>query len=543
MENLDLSKYLDIALRRKYWFIIPFLVSLLGGGYYTLVTPKIYQAETLILVQPQKVPEQYVRSLVDASIEERLKTISQQVTSRTNLEAIIKNHQLYNQAEMILDQKVELFRKRITVNVGKGGRGGNTFTLAFKDSNPKKAADVTNTLASNFISENLTIRESQAIGTSTFLGDELESVRAQLIKKEELLKEYRQKYMGAMPEHLQANLNILGRLQMQMDQLNSNLIAAENRKLLIQKQISEAEMMRKQLTSTGLPNPLIDIESADSAQGKASGELDVMKKQLALLEVRYKENYPDVKRLKNMIAKKEAADSKAEAEAAEQKSDPEKAEAGRMETEPVMPMMDDLLKPQLQQINGEIKDLRDKIQKVLAQTDLYQKRAEDTPQREQELISLTRDYDNLKRLYESMLNRKLESDIALSMEKKQKGEQFRVIDPAKVPDLPKEPDVGKILFLVLILGLGLGAGLAYLMEMMDTSFGTPEGLEKGLQLPVLISMPIRFTDRELKRQRLKEILMAASVSVGFVLSAAGIVLSVKGVEGTLGYIKNLLAKV
>lgn len=543
MENLDLSKYLDIVLRRKYWVIIPFLVSLLGGGYYTLVTPKIYQAETLILVQPQKVPEQYVRSLVDASIEERLKTITQQVTSRTNLEAIIKNHQLYNQGEMILDQKVELFRKRIVVNVGKGGRGGNIFTLAFKDNHPKKAADVTNTLASNFISENLTIRESQAIGTSTFLSDELDSVRAQLIKKEELLKDYRQKYMGAMPEHLQTTLSVLSRLQMQLDQLSSKLIDAENRKLIIQRQISESERMQKQLAGTGIQGSLVEIEPMGSSQDKASGDIEAMKKQLALLEVKYKENHPDIKRLKNMIAKKEAADSKADAEAAEQKVEPEKSGAGGMETGLVMPMMDDLLKPQLQQIDTEIKDVKDKTQKTQLQIDSYQRRVEETPQREQELISLTRDYENLKRLYESMLNRKLESDIALSMEKKQKGEQFRVIDPAKVPDLPIEPDLKKILLLTIVLGLGLGGGIAYFMEMTDTSFGTPEVLEKDLKLPVLMSMPIRFTDRELKRRRLKKILMAGSVSVGFVLSAAAMVLSIKGVEGTLGYIKNLLGRV
>jgi uncharacterized protein involved in exopolysaccharide biosynthesis len=271
MQPLDLTSYLDIVVRRKYWIIIPFLGSLLAGIYYVLITPKIYQAETLILVQPQRVPQEFVRPLVDTNIEDRLRTISQQVTSRTNLESIIKNHQLYD-PEMLIDSKVELFKKRITINVGKGGRAGNTFTILFKDSSAKKAADVTNTLASNFISENLTIRESQAIGTSSFLSDELESVRANLIKKEEQLKEYRQKFMGGMPEHLQTNLSVLSRFQMNLDQLSSKLIDAENRKLIVQRQASEYERMQKQMAGAGNFNSLIEF-GPGGPENSASGEI------------------------------------------------------------------------------------------------------------------------------------------------------------------------------------------------------------------------------------------------------------------------------
>ena len=90
MESFDIAKYIEIALRRKYWIIIPFLASLLGGLTYFLITPKVYRAETLILVQPQRVPEDYVRSIVSVSVEDRLRTIDQQVRSRTNLERIIE---------------------------------------------------------------------------------------------------------------------------------------------------------------------------------------------------------------------------------------------------------------------------------------------------------------------------------------------------------------------------------------------------------------------------------------------------------------------
>jgi hypothetical protein len=165
---------------------------------------------------------------------------------------------------------------------------------------------------------------------------------------------------------------------------------------------------------------------------------------------------------------------------------------------------------------------------------------EETPNREQELVSLKRDYSNLMKLYNSLLNRKLEAEIALSMEKKQKGEQFRVIDPARVPSVPIKPDVRKTILISLVLGLGLGAGIAYLVEMMDTSYKTPGEVEKELQLPILVSMPIRYSQSELRHIKIKKALIFASVTVGFILSAVGIVFATKGVDKTVEFLKKIL---
>ncbi len=174
---------------------------------------------------------------------------------------------------------------------------------------------------------------------------------------------------------------------------------------------------------------------------------------------------------------------------------------------------------------------------------LHQKRVDATPQREQELLSLNRDYDNLKNLYNSMLNRKLEAEIAVSMERKQKGEQFRVIDPAKIPESPVEPDMKKILMLTLVLGLGLGGGLAYLVEAVDTSYKNPQELEKELELPVLVSVPIRFTKKELKMAKIKEAVAYGSICAGFVFSAIAIVVGVKGVDKTVELVRGLVEKI
>jgi len=194
---------------------------------------------------------------------------------------------------------------------------------------------------------------------------------------------------------------------------------------------------------------------------------------------------------------------------------------------------------QQRDIELDIASTRAEIRKVQGEMGAYQKRVEDTPKREQELFSIQRDYENLKSLYDSLLKRKLEADIAVSMEKKQKGEQFRVIDPAKIPTYPVDPDLKKIFLMVLALGLGLGGGMAYVVEMMDTSYRGPDEIQKELKLPILVSIPFRHTEQEIKARKRIEILKGAGVAAGFAVSVVAIVVGTKGFGATVRYIKEL----
>lgn len=521
MDAFDIKKYIDMALRRKWWIIIPFLIVLLAGLAYCLKAPRIYEAKTLILVQPQRVPEDFVRTIITATVEDRLRTITQQVTSRTNLEKIIQEYNLFAfDLKMLLDDKVKLLRELITIDVSYGDRrrsdDSNSFTISIRGREPKKVMEVTNALASNFIAEHLKNRESQAMGTSSFISDELESVRKRLMEKEEELKQYRERNMGGLPEQLQANLSILERLQQQQDQLNSNLRDAENRKVSLQAQIVEQEKV-----GAGLLVP-------SGTQGNEPKDIPSLRNELASLEAKYTQNHPDVIRLKEMIASLETQRGGKTADS------PERSIPVSREVQ--------ALRSQLQDITLEIESHKAEIKKIRSQVKWYEKKVEDTPKREQELLTLNRDYHNLNELYNSLLNRKLEAEMAVSMERKQKGEQFRIVDPAKIPTRPVEPDLKKLILLTLALGLGLGGGLAFLIETMDTSFKTPEEVENGLQLPVLMSMPIRYTVKELRSIKIKKVLALTSVTAGFLASAAGIVFAIKGVDAMIGFAKNLLSR-
>ncbi len=520
MEKVEIEKYKDIAIRRMWWIIIPFLLSILVGTGYYLKLPKIYRASTLILVQPQKVPADYVREIVSTDIEDRVRTITQQVTSRTNLEKIIKQFDIYAEpgTHMFMEDKVENLRRRITVDVSSSGRRGATsFQISFTGKYPKQLADVTNALTSYFIAENLKLREDQAIGTAEFLTDELETIRRRLLEKEEQLKRYRERYMGGLPEQLDTNLRILERIQDQITTNQENLREAENRKLLIQQQLAEAKKIRES------PAPLPAITGEEPEQS-----LEQLKTLLVSLEARYTERHPDVIRLKQKISDFES------------KEKPEATESDKVVEDRGTTQAERSLVNQLREIALEIINLKAEAVQLNSQIKWYETLVENTPKREQELISLSRDYDNIRETYNSLLSRKLEAELAVSMERKQKGEQFRILDPAKVPIRPFKPNMQRILLMCVFAGFALGCGVAYLREIMDTSFRRPEEIEEVLHVPVLASLPFALNPREVRRIKTKKILTVLGVGLGFIIAAVLLVVSIKGVDATMEFIKTIM---
>jgi polysaccharide chain length determinant protein (PEP-CTERM system associated) len=528
MDTFDFKKLFDIAKRRIYWIIIPFFIIILGGVYYCLSTPRIYKATTLIMVQAQKVPENYVQSIVSTNIQDRLKTITQQVTSRTNLEKIIQEYQVYESPrwkELLLEEKVELLKKQIQISVASTSVGGdNAFSISFQYDDPNKVMKVTNALSSNFISENLKTREDQAIGTSEFLNDEMESIKKQLMEKEEQLKAYKERFMGGLPEQLATNLSILTGLRSQLEQLNTSLRSAEDRRTILEQ---DTAIQVRQNTTSG---------SISLDQNSIETELSSLNNQLISLRARYTENHPDVIRLKNKIAAIEESQNISKTKEIN-KSSSSTSESKEVESRT---SNNEKINPQIVNVIQDISRLKEEIEQTKKKIDWYDTKVEETPKREQELLSLNRDYSNLKDQYNNMYDRKLKADIAVNMEKKQKGEQFKVLDYAKVPIKPFKPIFWQLSLLTLAIGLGAGFGLGYIIEISDTSYRSTEEIEKDFAIPILMTMPNIYTQMEVIKIKRKKIFVIASIAIGFIFCGVGVVFAAKGVDVTIGYFKNIL---
>lgn len=511
-KSFNIHDYTEIFLRRIWYIAIPFVVILTGAILYAFYSPKIYRTATLVLVTPQKVPETFVRPTVTSKIEDRLQSIAQEIMSRTRLERIISEFKLYSEEAKSLSREeiVELMQKKIQVEI-KSKEG--YFTISYIGEDPRVVAMVTNKLASLFIEENLKLREQQAQGTTEFLSIELNATKVKLEEQEKAITNFRRQFIGELPEQREANLRVFDQLQLHYQRVSENLRAAQDRKLVIQKQLSDTEL----LIASAVPStPALPIPPG--FQPKAMGKMDPQEIQLEQLknsltefQANYTEKHPDILILKKKIADLESKIGKArlekeleEKKASEQKQDSaspiivSQLPAPKIETkkEEKEERVDVKLNPRYKEMESqliatelEIQRLREEEAKVRAQINQYRERIEKTPIREQAMTLLTRDYQNTKEAYQSLLKKSDEAQQAENLERRQKGEQFKVLDPARIPEKPFKPDIPKIILFGFLLGMGSGFGLAFSREQMDRSFRDAEDLEAALGFKVLANIP------------------------------------------------------
>jgi succinoglycan biosynthesis transport protein ExoP len=495
-KSLSPRDYLEILWRRKWWLIFPALVGTALAVVVSYTIPPEYRSSTLILVEPQKVPETYVRSTVTSGVEERLNTISQQILSRTNLEKIIKQFRLYVPedtpatghqgvitrlkdkvqerlvtlgltepgAEPVWEpvRYVERMRQAIEIKL-LGRESRNAFTIAYSGKDPDTVRQVTDALASLFIEENLRVRERQAEGTSQFITAELAVAERELQEFEKSLKEFKARHNGALPEQLDANLRTLDRLQLELQALDEALRSAEERKFLYTQQLKN---------NTAVP---VLNGTLLASKSPLEIELEEIKRNLARLQAQFQDHYPDIVVLKNRIKELEAQ-LVGSAETSE----------GQLRSTPTIASK---LEEQLSLLDREIISIKDRKIKVQSLIQEHEERIEETYDNELKMYTLTRDYNTAKSNYESFLGKSYDAKLSESLERRQKGEQFRVLDPANMPREPYKPDRPRIILIGSMLSSALGCGLIFLCEYFRSSFRKPEELRLTLERSPLVTIP------------------------------------------------------
>jgi capsular polysaccharide biosynthesis protein len=180
------------------------------------------------------------------------------------------------------------------------------------------------------------------------------------------------------------------------------------------------------------------------------------------------------------------------------------------------------LQLELESLDRRIAASQTKEQQLRTAASAYQARVEMVPARETELANLTRDYNTLQQIYSDLLSKAEDSKVAANLVRRQIGEQFKLLDPARMPEKPISPNRLLIDLMGLLGGLVLGAGLAAYQEMRDASFRTEDDVVSVLGLPVLARIPnmIAAVDRESIRRRRLTLSTAGAV---FSLMMAGVV--------------------
>ena len=534
--SFDFQTYIHLLLARKWWLILAFVLGTTCATAYSYQLPPLYRASTLILVEPQRIPAAYVSSTVTSTVQERLSTISQQILSRTNLERIILQFHLYQRqsptgsrgapSETVQQYLRELIGQRVTQVINrfiptfdqsvppmevlvdrmrqdievKVMGGNNAFSIAYVGADPLIIMKVTNILASLFIDENLRIREQQAEGTSEFLATEHAEAKKELETQEKALKEFKEKHMGALPEQMTTNLRTLDRLQVELQTINDALKSAEDRKILYQAQLTDLERQIAGLKAGTTP---------DTGASGLISRIEQLKEELTRLQAQYKENYPDIGLLKKQI--RELEEQLVRGDALEKVAN-SSATPSHTLISPSFTTQRQAINVQLQAINAEISALRGKQNRTTALIKDYENKVEITFANEQLLLDLTRDYEMSRQNYQALLQKRLNARVSENLEKRQKAEQFRIIDPAKVPEKPFKPDRVKIVLLGSLLSLGAGGGLIFLREFLKPSYRRLEDLQETVHLPVLATIPaydaVQGTDQPLITQQQSDSLIA-----------------------------------
>jgi polysaccharide chain length determinant protein (PEP-CTERM system associated) len=470
------SNEIGRIIRRHWWLIVlPLVIGLTIGVVVYKQMPVRYRSETLMTVVPQRVPEAYVKSTVTTRIEDRLPAISEQILSRSRLERIVTEFDLLKEsrASMPLEDIVQAVRADVHVDpVGK-----ESFRVSFVSGDAKTAQKVTERLATLVMDENSRDRERFSDNTNQFLQSQLEDAKRRLEDREKKLQTYRTTYAGQLPTELTGNLQAIQNANSQMVQANQEINRARERRLLLERQLADAQTPEPVMPSVA------SAPGSDDPSMPASQQLELARIRLEGFKRHYTAEHPDVRALERQIADLQVkADQEAKLPAPKKPVSP--AEIARQkkikELQTDMEMIDREIATGL----ADVATLRKTISGYQAKIDVV-------PARESELVALMRDYDTQKKSYEDLLAKQQESNIAANLERRQIGEQLRIVDPASFPARPSnQKERLAALFGGGIGGLLLGLLLVGVIEYRDSSFKTEEDIARVLALPVLALIPI-----------------------------------------------------
>jgi len=464
--ELTMQDYADM-LKRRFWLIVVSALLLLAVGVaVSYILPPQYVSQTLVLIEQQKVPEDYVKPVVTEDLGGRLASMKEQILSRSRIEPIIERFNLFANKKYTMDDRIDLTRKAIGINPIRSGQPGGMpgFFISFKAQDAHTAQQVCGEITSLFVSENLSAREQSAEGTTDFLKQQLADAKTNLDEQDAKLAAFERKNIGKLPEQESSNTNTLQALTTQLDAATQ----AVNR---TQQDVTFLEAMVSQQTQEASHSDPVTGTSVDALQD----QLKDLRKQKEALDALYTPDHPDVVAVSRQIAI-------VQAEIASDRTEPVKGETAQKH--PDSPQLQQL-KAQLRVAHQAVATAKQQQAQIEEQVRRYESKIESSPMVEEEYKQITRDHDTALQFYNSLLTKMNESSMATALEQRQQGEQFRVMDAPNLPDAPTFPNRLQFAGGGFIAGLVLGLLLAVLAEYRDTSLRNEGDIWAFTKLPTL----------------------------------------------------------
>lgn len=324
---------------------------------------------------------------------------------------------------------------------------------------PVKAMMVTNMLASQFTEDAAALRQAMTEKAFDFIQSNLGEAKKAVEEREAALRLHKQKFWGALPEQLDSNLRILGQLQIEQQTLGENLRTIEERRASLERSLLEGKRYWASAGGSGAASELVKLRAAQES-----------------LRGRYTDDHPEMRLLRARIATLQKQLDEAPKDEAGQDltlSDPEAIALSRS----------------LKLVEADLAALKTRREQLDDRITALRARVEATPQAEQELASLTRDYVQLRENYNGALRKEMDAEMARRLEEYWKGGYFRMLDPAHLPRQPIRPYGTLFMLGGLVGGLLSGLALAFVADLLDRSIKSERELEELLGSPVLVTIP------------------------------------------------------
>ncbi len=482
-----------------------------------------YQSEMLVQIVPQSIPDKMVQSTVTSRTEDRMSSLEAQVRSRAQLERLITDLDLYaeERTRLPMEDVVEKMRAAIVVQLvrppGRVATAADAFFLRFTYRTPDVVAPVTTALGGLFIEQNARERGRLADGTNTFLEAQVVEAKARLAEHEQKVERFRQQHAGRLPTQADFNLQAIQTTQSQLQALVESIARDRDRRLMLERLYRDASLE---------PLPASPSVQAGQTPGEGGAAVTLPLKQqlqaaravLERLEMRMTGEHPDLRRQRSFV--KELEQKVADETAASVQGIPVPAAAVSLEQLQ--------RREQLRTMAAELESLKRQIdfkeleeRKLRAVVNDYQQRLEAIPGVESEWIALNRDYETLQTTYKDLLRKSEESKVGADLERMRGGEQFRIVDPARVPVKPIGPKRLQTNAIGVAVGLVLGIVIVAVLFLRDKTLRTEADVLDVLALPVLALVPLVIDSGERQRLRRRQLLMMSTVAL--LLVSGGIV--------------------
>jgi uncharacterized protein involved in exopolysaccharide biosynthesis len=439
----SLQDFMSFLIRRRWWVLVPFIALSCLVAILTKQLPEVYVSESMVIVKPRDVPENFVMDLNSTSGQMRLKSIQQLVLSRTNIISLLNQFEAEMPELRILsrDEAVDRLRKQINVTfkVEPDARGVPTviaFMITCQDKDPELAKEIVEALTNLFVQRDLEERAAKVEGTTTFLSNQLEQKDTALVQSDTNLLSLKSQHLMELPERLEWNARDLDRLyadkranddalaRLASARLNGEqLMAAVPEYLEAPPKPTEAQAAKEK-------NPYVDIylRAKTVYQEARAGRA---------------ENHPDVARAKAQL---DRARSQVPEDLLEDLDNPKPAEkpgevASQKYKNPAYTSFENEMRNLRTEWDIKIKE-RKNIEDAIG---LVSKRVANTPKIELTMTPMIRDNADLRKQRDELHNDLTKAKLSESLETRAQGSAFIVQDRANVPGEADKPNKWAVL--------------------------------------------------------------------------------------------------